>query len=627
MRVPLAAVAATLALRIVYFVEIRESPFFDTPLMDEAYHDGWAREIAEGRLTERAPFFRAPLYPFLLGAAYRVFGPNYSLIRALQLVLGAVTPVLAWLLARALLPRRPLAAGVAAFVVALDAILVYFEADLLLESMLAPLGTLFALVLVRALDRPSALRWAAAGAVLGIFAVTRPNILLFAPVALGVALTRPRRVQNAAALAGAALLFVAPVAAVNRLAGDSVLIASQGGLNFFLGNNSEANGWSATAPSLFRIDWWGGYEDAIRIAEEAEGKTLRPSEVSAYWFDQARQWWRENPRDAIALTAKKVVYFFSGEEFGNNRHTGLFLKEYAPFARPSLFLLFVVMPLAALGGAALWRRGDMGARVVVLFALVYALSVIVFFVTSRYRVPLRALFAILACEGVFVLLDLFRKSKLRGGLTLAALVAAGLAWNRNPWIEAYEPSKAQFYQSVANIHHEKGRLKEALESQRRALELDSTYPKGNLNLGTLYMDLGDVRAAIPAFERERMLDPEDGKNLASLARAYSRAGRLEDAERAYAAAEARGLADPPALYNHGVVLDRLERIEEAEMLYRSALAVDSTFADAWNNLGVLEARRGRLEAAIDCWSKVLEIHPLDDRAKDNIERARRQLGS
>jgi len=40
-------------------------------------------------------------------------------------------------------------------------------------------------------------------------------------------------------------------AGINAIVGgDRVLVASQAGLNFFLGNNPEANGWSATATSL-----------------------------------------------------------------------------------------------------------------------------------------------------------------------------------------------------------------------------------------------------------------------------------------------------------------------------------------------------------------------------------------
>ena len=57
--VPVGAVLLALAFRLVYFFQIRGNPFFDAPVMDEGYHDGWAEEIAAGEWVARAPFFRA----------------------------------------------------------------------------------------------------------------------------------------------------------------------------------------------------------------------------------------------------------------------------------------------------------------------------------------------------------------------------------------------------------------------------------------------------------------------------------------------------------------------------------------------------------------------------------------
>ena len=71
--VPAVAVGIALVFRAIYLLQIRGNPYFDVPLMDEGYHDLWAREIASGDWASRIPFFRAPLYPALLGLAYRLF--------------------------------------------------------------------------------------------------------------------------------------------------------------------------------------------------------------------------------------------------------------------------------------------------------------------------------------------------------------------------------------------------------------------------------------------------------------------------------------------------------------------------------------------------------------------------
>jgi Flp pilus assembly protein TadD len=404
-----------------------------------------------------------------------------------------------------------------------------------------------------------------------------------------------------------------------------VLIAWQGGLNLFLGNNEEANGWSATAPRIMRTDWYGGYEDSIHLAEEARGRKLKPSEISDYWTERAVDWWRKNPQDGILLTIRKTVYFLSGEEFSNNRNLDLFIRDYASLILPSRFLLYVATPLACMGAFAMLRRRDIASRVVVLYLAVYALTVILFFVTARYRVPIRPLILLLAIEGAFFIAQIAQRSRTRALILSAGTVAFAVLINVNPWIQAYSAPPAQFYQSIATIYRERGEVDSALSFQEKTLQNDPTYPDGNLNLGTMYMEAGNVGRAIHFFEQERSLDPKDGRNLVSLAQAYAQADRIEDAERAYSAAETLGFREAAALYNHGILLEHLQRPAEAESLYRSAVSVDSSFADAWNNLGVLEARAGRMESAILLWERALRAHPGDPKVLDNIRKAKARL--
>lgn len=635
---PALAVGLSLVLRLVYFLQIRDNPYFTAPVMDEGYHDLWAREIAAGDWESRLPFFRAPLYPFLLGFAYKLFGADpvpFGLLRGAQLFLGAITPWLTYLLGRRLLPSRPGVAMVASLLVACDGLLWYFEADLLLEALLAPLGTALLLVLLWAGDNASPRRWFVCGLVLGLFAITRPNILLFAPVGFLLALGwrdstyswRPPRFAAALALTAGTCLLVLPITAVNwARGGDRVLVASQAGLNFFLGNGPEANGWSATAPSMFRVDWWGGYEDAIELAEQGEGRKLLPSEVSKYWFHETFDFWRENPRAAATIMVRKLSYLFSGLEFANNRDIRLFMRDWGPLALPSYYWFYVIMPLALLGAGFVWRAEDWRGKAVVALVVAYSVSIILFFVTARYRVPIRPVLMLLAVEGARRVLVGWNQRDLRVLAAAGAALVLAVVVNTTPWAREYDPSPSQYYQAIANIHREAGNLPKALEYQLRVLETEPAYPEGNLNLGTMYMSQGNVAAAVEAFERERRYDPTDGKNLASLAAALGRLGRLEEAEARYAEAEATGLLDPPVLYNRALLLERLDRTAAAETQYRKVVATDSTFVEAWNNLGVLLARTDRLEEAASCWREVVRLAPEHANANANLRRAEELLG-
>ena len=84
------------------------------------------------------------------------------------------------------------------------------------------------------------------GFCLGLAALAVANILLFLPMALlwvivaRRALPWPRRLLNALPLLLGASLVIAPVTLRNYLIGDDlVLISSNGGINFYLGNNAN----------------------------------------------------------------------------------------------------------------------------------------------------------------------------------------------------------------------------------------------------------------------------------------------------------------------------------------------------------------------------------------------------
>ena len=68
--------AAAWVLRFVYVMQLRGSPLADFPIVDELYHVEWARALAAGDWVGSEVFFRAPLYPYTLGALFSIFGEN-----------------------------------------------------------------------------------------------------------------------------------------------------------------------------------------------------------------------------------------------------------------------------------------------------------------------------------------------------------------------------------------------------------------------------------------------------------------------------------------------------------------------------------------------------------------------
>lgn len=181
--------------------------------------------------------FTPPGYPALLALLFAIFGRDDDLVGVLHAALGAATVVLAFLAARRL-GASPVAALVAFVVLTWYAPLLLYTGFFLTETAFAFLVALFFTLLVHAAERSSTPAAAGAGLVFSLGACVRPNLLLAVPflAALAFGLRREPRVRRAFAVAALGALPI--VAAVSlhqsRLAGRPVLLATNGGVNFYL---------------------------------------------------------------------------------------------------------------------------------------------------------------------------------------------------------------------------------------------------------------------------------------------------------------------------------------------------------------------------------------------------------
>ena len=274
----------------------------------------------------------------------------------------------------------------------------------------------------------------AAGAAGGLLALNRPNALLcVAAVAAAFFLflfkeNLLRRVGIVAAFVGGTALAIAPFTLRNLLVShEPVLISSHGGLNFLVGNGPGATGVYRAIPGI-TPDIGGQARDAKKVAEAAEGRELSTREVSSHFAREALHWIRTNPGAAFSLFLRKIRYSLSGDEAPLNfsypwyRDHSLVLKLLC--VGPGL-----LVPLAGAGFVlALFASAGASRRALLVwstFVPAYVLAVAVFFVATRYRLPLLVALAPLAGAAVARLPEALRSR--RGGLAPAAAVAAVLA--------------------------------------------------------------------------------------------------------------------------------------------------------------------------------------------------------
>ena len=386
-RILFAILALALVLRLAHLWAVRDQPFFSWLAMDSQEYDRWAQGIAAGDWLGSQVFFQAPLYPYLLAVAYTVLGHRLALVYLLQTLLAVAG---CWALYRAGREMADERTGLgAALLAAVYGPFLFYDAQLLKES-LAVTATCFLLwTLAAARSRPGLKTWIGAGALLGVLALLRENALLLVPFLLPLAWRRedrwPGLARRGGALAAGLVLALLPVALRNGVVGGDFLpTTSQGGVNFYIGNNARADGTyqpivpGKQIPELER-------REPARLAEQALGRPLSPGEVSRYWLDQALGWAREHPGDFLGLQLRKLGMFWSWYEWPDAVDY-YYVKTLSPALRLPL-LEFGGAVILALAGLFLARRRLGAFAPALLFALGWMASTVIFFLFSRYRLP------------------------------------------------------------------------------------------------------------------------------------------------------------------------------------------------------------------------------------------------
>ena len=377
-----AVFALALSARLYYLHEIRVSQLFTAPVVDARTYTEDARYLSEVSFAGRpAPFWQPPLYPVLLGVLFAVAGDDLYLPRLIQAVLGALVCVLICLLG-----YRVFGAGIglgAGFAAALYGPLIYFGGELLPTLLACCLNLL---VLLLAVGGGGWARALAAGVLLGLSALSVANVLLFAPVLLGYLYWRQRRLRPPALLLLGCALVIALVAYRNwAVGGDLVLISHNAGINFYIGNNADYEQTTRIRPGR-------AWAELVEMPEIRAG-IEQPSAKSRYFFAQSWQYITSEPLDFLGLLAYKGYLFLRGDEIPRNRdlyfaRNDSSLLSILLWKKGLAFPFGLIAPLALVGLFAFLRApGPAEGRLLALFVACYALSVVLFFVTGRYRLP------------------------------------------------------------------------------------------------------------------------------------------------------------------------------------------------------------------------------------------------
>ncbi len=601
-----------LAARIVYAFDYADTALYHFPIIDAGYHSFLARLGAEGAAIPGGPYFKPPLYIWFLTDLYSsVGGKSLAAAHVLNTLLGLGVVALTFVLGKRLLGRWP--AFAAALFVALYDLGPFFEEQALAVTLVTFTYLLSLLLLIGAWDgeldwprRRRRLIWA--GVAMGFAILARPSLLLFLPVVAVLGLTYGLRDENFSfkrALAASlipvalALLVVLPVTLRNLVeSGEPVLVSANGGINFFIGNGPGADGFSSVPPGLA----WR------RLSGDSELAGAGGLADGSYWYARGLDAVLQSPGRAVGLFFKKALGFFNAADVSNNVDIG-WARGQSLWLRLNPLRWWLVTPFGLAGlFTALGRNRKRllrdenpgfkrGLTILTVFALTYYAGVIAFFVTSRYRMPMVPVLALLGAGFVSYLGKLITaKTKQLNFLPWVVLLVC-LGLTLIPVVPVEDGFYGHFYAGLAL--EKRGLLSEALVEYNRTLEIRPDDPEAHQRRGAVRGRLDDQPGRREDLERAVELSPENADALYDLAMLILGTGSPDGSMPLFERAVEAEPDFVPARMAYGIGLLARGDFTESAAQFESAVELRPRFSAAHRLLGKTYSALGRAREAAE----------------------------
>jgi 4-amino-4-deoxy-L-arabinose transferase-like glycosyltransferase len=555
------------------------NPFSGILIVDSSEYDLWAKAIIEGEIFEASAFYRAPAYPYFLAIIYWLFGPFLPVVYIIQMVVGIISIFLLFILTKRYFNEK--VALISCFIFSLYGTTIFFESKLLPETIAIAVNILFLYVLSNYYQESREqkgfprffLLWFS-GCLLGLSCLIRPNMLLMVPcVGLWLIFFADqgklcdelswrseinKKLSHVLILTIGTLLIIFPLTLRNYLqSGDFVLISLNGGLTFSQGNNAHAEGVFAAFPGFT-----GNIQDQRLeeryYAQAEEGKKLSDKAISRFWYRKGLRFIKENPIQWLVLEAKKFFYFFDDYEHSLEYS---YTVESSYMANISILPFGMIIPLALFGILATfpWK----GKTLLMLYLLVQFLTVMIFYMSSRYRLPATPVLCVFSGYGLYYLVELFRKKSTQKAIfSIIILVAVGIF----------------SFMKIGDIY---------------LFEESSAYG----NLGTAFNALGLYDEALSSFEKQRELDPESAYALFNLGVVLSKMGKEDEAANYYEEAIKVDPSFTSAYNNLGVLLLQRGDCSKAEPLFLKAVNIKPFITNPYINLFTCYLLKGNIKKA------------------------------
>jgi tetratricopeptide (TPR) repeat protein len=599
-----------LSARFFYLYEVSSTPSFETPIVDSEIYNSVSQSLVSGRGMSREFFWQPFFYPFFLSGVYSVSDSSIICAKVIQAILGGITCLLTYYLGKRLFG---LTSGIIAGVItAFYGPLIFFEGELLASGWAAFWSVVLMLLFLEVSSRRSAWLFAILGLCGGLSIVTRPT---FAPFFLLAVIWLGFRYYRASerwsfilfrfCVIGAGFATVAvPIAIQNlRVTGHFGILPSSGGVNFYIGNNPNRAETLTARPGW---DW-----DDITALPKQNGVEGGMWEEQKFFSQNVMNYVFTEPVGFAKGLVWKGLQYINSREIPRNvsvyvfrkwsRLLGVLVWKAGGFGFPFGLLL----PLALLG---LFSNRRQLPFPLLLFLIFYSLSVVLVFVTSRYRVPLVPVMSVLASAGLLSIIKIVVEFDWRRIAVISVCGAAFflLATLPGPFPEEKPNYEAELYANVASIlgPEKKG---EAFAYLTRALELMPDYPSAHGNLGVVLAQMGKYDEAIVHYQKALTYKEDSYTIHNNIASAYVRLGKRDEAFRHFYRALQIKPDYPETVRNIGKLLFEVGKFSEAGGCFIEAIRIEPSYTKAYKNLAEAYAAMGQFEYALETAEQALEV--------------------
>ena len=607
----LVAIAALLKLLIVW--QLADHPLVqaEVGLDTTAYVDLAKRVLAGDVGLGPGLYYLSPLYIYVLAGELGLTG-SLTGARVIQVLIGALAGGGIWTMARQWGSTR--AAWFAGILAAGTGLITFYELLILQASIDVALTTAALLALTLALKQRGPRWFLITGIVFGLASLNRPTMAI-AAAGIGAMLLLTRHIRPALVLGVGVLLGMAPVAIRNIVVSNQwSLVSSHGGLNFYIGNSEYATGFYRAVPGIMP-DIQGQVRDTRIVAEAAMGRSLTDSEISDYFMSLGWKWIRENPGPAARLFIKKLAYTFHAQHVALPYSYPFFVYDAGTSLRFFAVGPWLLIPLGLVGLVVIWRRAeDRGSALVwISFVPIYAVSVAIFFLAERYRLPLLVPF----CVGSGIALDACaalvtaRQWKALVTPALAFLVILGLANTKPIVADSRWGEGIKMAQRLAILNRDA----EVDEWVRKLAPGAPTPGDAQYQVGSQYFLLGKLDRALMYLAEAQRLEPGQANIEYVLGQTLLKAGRAAEALPHLRRGVDGGATLPVVGYDLAVALQATGDFQSAVQAIEHIEPAPKDTADVWLQIGRLAASVKAPAVAERFFRRGAELAPNDAAAR------------